>query len=57
MRKIIPVTGILIIAVIVLGWSRSAKMDIAAAPAAISPHDITLKQGNNLPVDYWAHPF
>lgn len=57
MRKIIPVAGILIIAVIVIGWSRSAKIEIPAVSAPISPHEITVKYGSNLPADYWAHPF
>jgi hypothetical protein len=25
--------------------------------APVSPHEIMIKQGRNLPVEYWAHPF
>jgi hypothetical protein len=57
MRKIITVTGILVIAAMAIAWSRSAKMETPVASAPISPHEITTKQGNNLPADYWAHPF
>jgi hypothetical protein len=26
-------------------------------PAPVSPHEIMVKQGGNLPAEYWAHPF
>jgi hypothetical protein len=25
--------------------------------APVSPHEIMIKQGRTLPVEYWAHPF
>jgi hypothetical protein len=28
-----------------------------APSAAVSPHQIMVKQGRNLPVEYWADPF
>ena len=57
MRKIITVTGILVIAAMAIAWSRSGKVEAPVAAAPVSPHEITVKQGNNLPADYWAHPF
>ena len=57
MRKIITVTSILVIAAVVVAWSQSAKMEPLVASAPISPHEITVKYGSNLPVDYWSHPF
>jgi hypothetical protein len=53
------------VAVIAFAWSISTlarpkiagKEEATEASAPISPHDITVKQGNILPVEYWAHPF
>jgi hypothetical protein len=33
------------------------KGEPAEASAPVSPHDEMVKQGNSLPVEYWAHPF
>ena len=57
MRKFITVTGILVIAALAIAGSRSGKVEAPVAAAPISPHEITVMQGNDLPVDYWAHPF
>ena len=35
----------------------AGKEEATEASASISPHDITVRQGNILPVEYWAHPF
>src|SRR5262249_62405130 len=34
-------------------------VNVAPVPvsAPVSPHEIMIKQGRNLPVEYWAHPF
>jgi hypothetical protein len=53
------------VAVIAFAWSMStlARPKIASeeeateASAPISPHEMTIKQGNSLPVEYWSHPF
>jgi hypothetical protein len=53
------------VAAIVLAWSISplARLKIAGnqqpteTSAPISSQDMTIKQGNVLPVEYWAHPF
>jgi hypothetical protein len=57
MRKFITVTGILVIAALAIAGSRSSKVEAPVGSAPISPHEIMVKQGNDLPVDYWAHPF
>ena len=63
MRKRIILAAMAAVAVIAFAWSISTRPKIAGkeeateASAPISPHDITVKQGNILPVEYWAHPF
>ena len=63
MRKRIILAAMAAVAVIAFVWSISTGPKIAGkevateASASISPHDITVKQGNILPVEYWAHPF
>ena len=63
MRKRIILVAMAAVAVIAFAWSISTRQKIAGkeeateAAASISPHDITVKQGNILPVEYWAHPF
>jgi hypothetical protein len=39
------------------GPKIAGKEEATEASASISLHDITVKQGNILPVEYWAHPF
>lgn len=64
MRKII-LAGIVVMAGLAVVWSMStlAKTKIATdgaatgASAAISPHEIMVRQGKTLPVQYWADPF
>jgi hypothetical protein len=65
MRKRIILAAMAAVAVIAFAWSMSklagpkiaGKEEATDASASISPHDITVKQGNILPVEYWAHPF
>ena len=62
MRKIITVTGIVFIAAIVIAWSKAERQgairtEVPASAASMSPHEIMVKQGGNLPTDYWAHPY
>jgi hypothetical protein len=63
MRKRIILAAMAAVAVIAFAWSISTRPKIAGkkaateAPASISQHDITVEQGNILPVEYWAHPF
>ena len=65
MRKRIILAAMAVVAVIAFAWSMSmsarpkiaGKQEATEASAPISPHDITVKQGNILPVEYWAHPF
>ena len=59
MRKII-FAGIAALAAIVVVWSMStlARPKFATeASAPMAPHEIMVKQGNSLPVEYWSHPF
>ena len=62
MRKIITVAGIVFISAIVIAWSKSeqqgtTRTEVPTASASMSPHEIMVKQGSNLPADYWAHPY
>ena len=63
MNKRIVLLAIAAVAGIAIVWSVSTlarpkvtdKGQEASAP--ISPHDVMVKQGNSLPVEYWAHPY
>ena len=65
MRKRTILAAMAAVAVIAFAWSISTlarpkiagKEEATEASAPVSPHDITVKQGNILPVEYWAHPF
>jgi hypothetical protein len=65
MRKIIVAAAVVAVAAIAAVGSIStlAKPKLAGnieafqTSAPISPHDITIKQGNAIPTEYWAHPF
>jgi hypothetical protein len=65
MRKRIILAAMAAVAVIAFAWSIltlarpkiAGKEEATEASAPISPHDITVKEGNILPVEYWAHPF
>jgi hypothetical protein len=65
MRKIIIIGGIVAVAVVATIWSMStlakskitAKVGATEASAPISPHDIMVKQGRDVQIEYWAHPF
>jgi hypothetical protein len=65
MRKRIILAAIAAVALIAFAWSMSTlarpkivgKGEVTETSAPISPHDITVKQGNTQPVEYWAHPF
>ena len=65
MRKIIVATAIAALTAIAAVWSISTlarpklagNIEASQTSAAISPHDITIKQGNAIPTEYWAHPF
>jgi hypothetical protein len=65
MRKRTILAAMAAVAVIAFAWSIltlarpkiAGKEEATEASAPISPHDITVKEGNILPVEYWAHPF
>ena len=58
LAAIAVVVGVTAVAAIASAWSKkTAGTGATDASASISPHDITVKQGNVLPVEYWAHPF
>jgi hypothetical protein len=62
MRKRIILAAMAAVAVIAFAWSMStlSRPKIAGteeATEAISPHDMMIKQGNILPLEYWSHPF
>jgi hypothetical protein len=35
----------------------AGNVQAAEAPTPVTPHEIMVKQGRSLPVEYWAHPF
>lgn len=65
MRKIIIIGGIVAVAAVAAIWSMSTlakpkiagKVEATEASAPISPHDIMVKQGKDVQIEYWAHPF
>jgi hypothetical protein len=65
MRKIIIIGGIVAVAAVAAIWSMSTlakskiagKVEATQTSAPISPHDIMVKQGKDVQIEYWAHPF
>ena len=65
MRRIIILAAIAAIAATTAVWSIAmfAKPKVAGqarateTSAPVSPHEIMVKQGRSIPVEYWAHPF
>jgi hypothetical protein len=65
MRKIIIIGGIVAVAAVAVIWSMSTlakskiagKVEATEVSAPISPHDIMVKQGKDVQIEYWAHPF
>ena len=59
MRKRFVLAAIAAVAAIAVVWSVStlATPKVTEASAPVSPHDIMVKQGNSLPVEYWTHPY
>jgi hypothetical protein len=65
MRKIIVAAAIVAVTAIAAVGSISTlarpklagNIEASQTSAPISPHDITIKQGNAIPTEYWAHPF
>ena len=65
MRKIIVAAAIVAVTAIAAVWSIStlakpklaSNIEVSQTSAPISPHDITVKQGNAISTEYWAHPF
>jgi hypothetical protein len=64
-RKIVFFAVVAVIAATAAVWSISpfARSKVAGpvqateTSAPVSPHEIMVKQGRSLPVEYWAHPF
>jgi hypothetical protein len=65
MRKIILLTAVAVIAATAVVWSivtfsrpKTAFLQSAEeGSASVSPHEIMIKQGRTIPVEYWSHPF
>ena len=61
MRKLIVLAGIAVIAAVAVVWSMSTlatpKIGVSEASATLAPHDIMVRQGKGLPLQYWADPF
>jgi archaellin len=65
MRKIIVAAAFVVVAAIAAVWSISTlakpklagNIEVTQTSAPISPHELTIKQGNAIPTEYWAHPF
>ena len=60
-RITLAVIAVTAVAAITVAWSMSPKIAGKGKPTEastpISPLDITVKQGNTLPVEYWSHPY
>jgi hypothetical protein len=65
MRKIVILAGMLAIAAVAAVWSVSTlatpkhadKTELSQSSAPISPHEIMVKQGKDVQIEYWPHPF
>jgi len=58
MRKAITVVGIFFIAAIAVAWSKSGpQLTSKTEVTAISPYEMMLLQGDNLPSYDWEEPF
>ena len=59
MRKRFILAAIAAAVAIAAVWSVStlARPKVTEASAPVTPHHIMVKQGNSLPVEYWAHPY
>jgi hypothetical protein len=65
MRRIIILTAIAAIAATAGVWSitmfakpkAAGHVGAAETSAPVSPHEIMVKQGKSIPVEYWGHPF
>ena len=65
MRKMIIFAVVALIVATTAVWSLAtvARSKLAGPvqatepPAPVAPHEIMVKQGGSLPVEYWAHPF
>jgi hypothetical protein len=61
MRNRFVLAAIAAAAAIAVVWSVStlakSKGEAIEASGPISPHEIMVKQGSSLPVEYWSHPY
>ena len=59
MRKRCILAAIAAVVAVAAVWSVStlATPKVTEASAPVAPHQIMVKQGNSLPVEYWAHPY
>ena len=59
MRKRFILAAIAAAVAVAAVWSVStlATPKVTEASTPVSPHDIMVKQGNSLPVEYWTHPY
>jgi hypothetical protein len=65
MRKMIIFAAVALIVATAAVWSIATfarskvagPVEAAETSAPVSPHEIMVKQGRTLPVEYWAHPF
>src|SRR5215813_3050682 len=65
MRKSILFVAVVVITATAAVWSIATfarskvvgPVQATETSAPVSPHEITVKQGRTLPVEYWAHPF
>jgi len=59
MRKRFILAAIAAAVAVAAIWSVStlATPKVTEASTPVSPHDIMVKQGNSLPVEYWTHPY
>jgi hypothetical protein len=58
-RNIILAAIVVIAAITAASIAMFAKPDVQAIETStpVSPHEIMVKRGRSLPVEYWGHPF
>ena len=65
MRKTILLAAVAVIAATAVVWSivkysepkTAFHVQSTEERASVSPHEMMIKQGRTIPVEYWAHPF
>ena len=61
MRKRFVLAAVAAVAALAVVWSVTTlakpKGGTTEASAPVSPHEIMVRQGSSLPVEFWSHPY